>query len=80
MTTISLSGGDEADDPREKSCLIKMPDDNDDRTAQWQEIMLNGAILCGLLDKPADAKDWLRAVLAHFPDDQTAKEILSAIR
>jgi tetratricopeptide (TPR) repeat protein len=62
-----------------KEVLDKMPDDSE-KSARWREFMLNGAILSGLLDKPAEAKDWLRPVLKYCPDDQTAKDILSAIQ
>ena len=59
--------------------LDRMPNDEERRT-RWKEFMLNEAILYGLFDKPAEAKDLLREVSKYFPDDQTAKDILSAIQ
>ena len=59
--------------------LDKMPADNE-RATRWREFMLNGAILSGLLDKPIDAKDWVDRVLREFPDDETAKDIRTAIQ
>jgi tetratricopeptide (TPR) repeat protein len=64
---------------RANDLLAKTPNDAE-RETRWREFMLNGAILCGLLDKPDDAKVWIDSVLKEIPDDETAKEIRSAIQ
>jgi hypothetical protein len=61
-----------------KALLAQMPGDEEKRL-RWREFILNCAILNGLQDKPAEAKNWIKTLQEQFPDDETAKEILSAL-
>lgn len=64
---------------RAKDLIEKMPS-GEDQKARERELLLDGAILSALADRPDDAKKWLDMVLEGFPDDQTAKDIKSAIQ
>lgn len=55
---------------------------SDESLDRRREVSLDLAIWCGLQDDPEErkkAKDVLQAVLAVYPDDQTAKDILQAL-
>ena len=51
----------------------------DEKVKRWREMTLDEAIISGLHGQPKDAKDELNSVLEHFPNDETAKEILRAL-
>jgi tetratricopeptide (TPR) repeat protein len=63
---------------RVNDLLGKMPGSKD-RQSMSRILVLNGSILNALADKPAEAKILLKPYLDHHPDDQTAKDIMSAI-
>ena len=63
---------------RAKDLLPKMPD-GEEKKNRWREFLLNSAILFGISGEKAGAKMSANVVLGEFPDDQTAKDILSAI-
>jgi hypothetical protein len=63
---------------RAKELYEKMPAGEEQRK-RWRELVLDGAILDALADEPLEAKKNLDTVLEQFPDDQAAKEILSAV-
>jgi tetratricopeptide (TPR) repeat protein len=54
--------------------------DNEERWDRLREYLLNGAIVSALNDQPKEAKEWVNLVLKRDPDDDEAKEILSAIK
>lgn len=56
----------------------KMPD-NDEKSKCWRELTLDTSIWLALEGNLESAKDWAKEVLKHFPDDETASEILKAL-
>lgn len=61
-----------------KDALGAIPD-QEEKWDRLREYLLNGAIVSALNDQPKQAKDLVNRVLKRDPDDEEAKEILSAI-
>ena len=62
------------------STLLQIMPESDERVQRWREFAYDGAILCALKGQPEAARNCLREVLKHFPDDETAKNILEAVQ
>jgi tetratricopeptide (TPR) repeat protein len=60
--------------------IFEKMSDGQEKQMRLREYLLDTAIFNGLVDKPDQAKECVNRVLKVFPDDETAKDIRSAIQ